>query len=292
MCDGHVLADMSAAERVAASAVSRRDFGLIGTVAMLAACSGTGADGAASSVVEQPVAVTTPDGTADGVFFHPAKGKHPGIVMWPDIGGLRDANKAMARRLAAAGYSVLLVNQYYRSAKAPVLASFAEWRTPDGQARLKPMIAAINPAATTRDGAAFVAWLDRQTAVDTRRGIGSNGYCMGGPFAVRTAVAAPARVRAAASLHGASLVTDAPDSPHRLLAGTRASYLFAIGRNDDARAPGDKDALRAAAAAAHRPAEVEVYAADHGWTVPDAPSYSAAEAERAWTRMLALFATL
>lgn len=287
MCDEFTLADDRKAARL-----SRRNFTLAGSAAVLAACSGTEAGGAAGAVTEQAVTVPTPDGSADAIFFHPAKGKHPGIVMWPDIGGLRDANRMMARRLAAAGYAVLLVNQYYRSARAPVLASFAQWRTPEGQARLKPMIAAINPAATTRDGAAFAAWLDRQGAVDTRRGIGASGYCMGGPFAVRTAVAAPARVRAAASFHGAALVTDAPDSPHRLLGQTRASYLFAIGRNDDARAPGDKDALKAAAAAAHRPAEVEVYAADHGWTVPDAPSYNQPEAERAWTRMLALFAML
>jgi carboxymethylenebutenolidase len=286
------MCDEPTPEELAATAISRRRFGLVGGAAVLAACHGTGAAGAGATVSESAVTVTTPDGTADAVFFHPAKGKHPGIVMWPDIAGIRDANKAMARRLAAAGYAVLLVNQYYRSAKAPIMATLSEWRTPEGQAKLKPMIAAINPAGTTRDAAAFVAWLDRQAAVDTRRGIGSNGYCMGGPFTVRTALAAPSRVRAAASLHGAALVTDGPDSPHRLLGQTKASFLFAIARNDDARSPGDKDALKAAAAAAGRKAEVEVYVADHGWTVPDAPVYNQAEAERAWSRMLALFATL
>ena len=288
MCD-----ELSASELAAAPAISRRRFGLVGGAAVLAACHGTGATGARPGTVrERAVKVATPDGTADAVFFHPATGKHPGIVMWPDIAGIRDANKAMARRLAAEGYAVLLVNQYYRSAPAPVLSGFAEWRTAEGQARLKPMIAAITPAGTTRDGGAFVAWLDRQPEVDAKRGIGTNGYCMGGPFAVRTAVAAPRRVRAAASLHGAALVTEGPDSPHRLLGQTKAAYLFAIGRNDDARAPGDKDALKAAAAASGRPAEVEVYAADHGWTVPDAPSYDRAEAERAWGRMMALFSKL
>ncbi|HEY6870371.1 MAG TPA: dienelactone hydrolase family protein [Novosphingobium sp.] len=287
MCD-----ELSPGEMASLPAISRRRFGLVGGAAVLAACHGTGASGAGAAVKESAVLVTTPDGKADAWFFHPATGKHPGIVMWPDIAGVRDANKVMARRLAAAGYAVLLVNQYYRSARAPIMATLSEWRTSEGQAKLKPMIAAINPAATTRDGAAFVAWLDRQARVDHRRGIGTNGYCMGGPFTVRTALAAPDRVRAAASLHGAALVTDGPDSPHRLLGQTRAAFLFAIGRNDDARAPGDKDALKAAAAAAGRKAEVEVYAADHGWTVPDAPSYDHAEAERAWSRMLALFATL
>jgi carboxymethylenebutenolidase len=289
---GFAMCDELTPAELAATAVSRREFALAGTVAVLAACSGTHASGAGPSVRESAVSIPTPDGMADAVFFHPAKGSHPGIVMWPDIAGIRDANKAMARRLAGAGYAVLLVNQYYRSAKAPVLASFAEWRTPQGQERLKPMIAAISSEGTRRDGAAFVAWLDRQAAVDKRRGIGTNGYCMGGPFAVRTALAGPGRVRAVASLHGAALVTEGSDSPHRLLAQTKASFLFAIARNDDARAPGDKAALKAAAQAAGRQAEVEVYPADHGWTVPDAPVYNHAEAERAWSRMLALFAAL
>ncbi|MFC3173193.1 dienelactone hydrolase family protein [Novosphingobium bradum] len=291
MCD-----EPTPAELAAAPAVSRRQFALIGTAAVLAACQGTdvsGAGGPAGKAVrEAAVMVPTPDGRADALFFHPPSGRHPGVVMWPDIAGIREASRAMARRLAAEGYAVLLVNPYYRGARAPVLASLAEWRTPEGQARLKPLIAAITPEGTTRDGGAFVAWLDSRPEVDKARGIGSNGYCMGGPFAVRTALAAPGRVGAVASLHGGGLVLDATDSPHRLLGQTRASFLFAIGRNDDARSPGDKDALKAAAAAAHRPAEVEVYAADHGWTVPDSPVYNPAEAERAWARMVALFARL
>ncbi|MFN5820924.1 MAG: dienelactone hydrolase family protein, partial [Novosphingobium sp.] len=133
---------------------------------------------------------------------------------------------------------------------------------------------------------------DRQRPVHSGRGLGAAGYCMGGPFAVRSAFAYPARVRAAASFHGGSLMTDKPDSPHQLLKATSASYLFAIARNDDARAPGDKDALREAAKAAGRPAEVEVYPADHGWCTVDSPVFDKVQADRAWERMLALFRTL
>ena len=206
--------------------------------------------------------------------------------------GLRDAYKEMGRRLAGEGYAVLVVNHYYRSGPAPVFDTMAQWRTPEGQARLQPMIAALSPAGTMRDAAAFAAWLDQQGAVDTARGMGTQGYCMGGPYAVRTAAAVPGRVQAAASFHGAALVTAAPDSPHRLLDKTRARYLFAIAKNDDARSPDDKQVLRTAAEAARRPAEIEVYAADHGWCTLAAPSYDKAEAERAWGRLLALYRSL
>ena len=289
MCDDFTAADE--ASLMPGLGLNRRDFGAMGSAAAWLAVSPAYAAGS-PGLVEGVVSITTPDGKADGFFVHPAKGKHPGIVMWPDIGGLRDAYKVMARKLAAAGYAVLAVNQYYRSSPAPVLESFAAWRTPEGQAKLKPMIAAIAPEGTMRDASAFVAFLDKQSAVDPKRKLGSSGYCMGGPFAVRTAAAAPGRVGAAASFHGANLVNDRPDSPHRLIASTKASFLFAIGRGDDARAPGDKDALRAAAAASGRPAEVEVYAAEHGWCTLDAPVYNAAEADRAWARMLALFGKL
>lgn len=288
MCDEWTAQDDDAA---AARGLNRREFTAAGMAAVIAGFAGTGAS-ATTALSESAVTIATPDGTADAFFVHPASGRHPGIVLWPDIAGLRETYRLVARRLAAAGYAVLAVNQYYRNGAGPVLNSLSEWRTPEGQAKLQPRIAAITHEGTTRDAAAFVRWLDTQAPVDTARRIGTQGYCMGGPAAVRTAAAAPDRVGAAVSFHGASLVTDRPDSPHRLIGSTKAAFLFAIGQNDDARAPQEKDALRAAAQAAGRPAEVEVYAADHGWCTPDAPSFDAAEAERAWGRMMALYAAL
>ncbi|MFA7588177.1 MAG: dienelactone hydrolase family protein [Novosphingobium sp.] len=268
----------------------RRDFVAMAAAAPLVACAGTGGKDA-GQLVESSVTVPTSDGAADAFWVHPAKGRYPGIVLWPDIAGLRDAKMAMARQLAASGFAVLAVNQYYRSARAPVLASFAEWRMPEGRARIAPMAALLTPEAVARDAAAFAAWLDAQAAVDTARAIGTQGYCMGGPFAMRTA-AASSRVGAVASFHGGGLVTDKPDSPHLTFGSTRASYLIAVARNDDARASADKDVLRAAAQAAGRPVEIEVYDADHGWCVPDSPVYAPAEAERAFARLLALYADL
>lgn len=290
MCDDYTDKDFARADR-RMQGLDRRQFAVLGAGAALAGCTASvAADRGA--VTERMVSITTVDGVCDAFFVHPGKGAHPGIVMWPDIAGLRDAKKIMARSLAAQGYAVLVVNPYYRSAPAPVMKSFAEYRTPEGQAKVGPMRAALTPDAITRDARAYVAFLDGQKAVDRKRGIGSSGYCMGGPFTVRMAAAVPARVGAAASFHGAGLVTAAPDSPHRLLAGTKSGYLFAIARNDDAKQPEAKTELRKAADAAERTADVEVYAADHGWCVPDSPAYDPGEADRAWRAMLALFAKL
>ena len=244
---------------------------------------------ASPSTSSRAVTVDTPDGKADGFFVFPREGKHPGVVVWPDIAGSRTAYQTMATRLAERGYAVLVVNQYYRSAKAPVLASFAEWKTDAGKEKLKPMIEAITPEGTSRDGAAFVAWLGGQPEVDTSRKIGTSGYCMGGPFAIRTAAAAPARVGAVASFHGANLASDKPESPHLLFAKTQAHYLIAIAQNDDERQPEAKTLLRESADAAKQPAEIEVYPAQHGFSTIDSPVYDEAQAERAWARMLATF---
>ena len=269
--------------------LNRREFAGLGAGAAALATLPGCATAAEAPTASRMVTINTPDGKADAFFVYPKKGKHPAVIMWPDIAGLRDAYKTMGTRLAAAGYAVLVVNQYYRSSPAPILNSLMEWRTPAGQDKLKPMIAAITPSGTTSDAAAFVSWLDAQKEVNAKKRIGSAGYCMGGPFTVRTAFANPARVGAAASFHGGGLVGDAPDSPINLIAKTRAAYLFAIAQNDDERAPKEKTQLRAAADAAKRPAEVEVYPAQHGWCTIDAPIYDRAQAEKAWGRMLALF---
>lgn len=289
MCDEFTAVAEDAT--LASQGVTRRAFAALGGAAALAACAGPSSV-QTSTLTESTVRIPTPDGSADAFFVHPFKGTHPGIVLWPDVGGLRDAMMIMGRRLAGSGYAVLVPNQYYRGAAAPVITSFSEWRTPEGQAKLRPLIAALNAEGTIRDATAFVGFLDGQAAVDKGRKIGTQGYCMGGAFAVRTAAAVPGRVGAAASFHGGGLASDKPDSPHLLLSRTQASYLIAVAENDDAKDPAEKERFRTAAAAAGRPAEIEVYPADHGWCVPDTPMYNQVQADRAWGRLLALYAKL
>lgn len=279
--------------------LSRRGLGL-GAAAVLAGCAsrppaadpapGVAPALAAPETAHRRVSFPTPDGEADGFFVHPAAGRHPGVVMWPDVAGLREAYETMATRLAGAGYAVLVVNPYYRHAKGPVVTRFDEWRTEEGQKRIGPMREALTAEAVARDGAAYVAWLDQQPEVDPARKIGTQGYCMSGPFTFRVAAAVPDRVGAFASFHGGGLVTDAPDSPHALLPQIRAAALICIARNDHERDPAAKPALEAAAAAAGVSAEIEVYPANHGWCALDSPVYDEAQAERAWTRLLAVYA--
>lgn len=290
MCDEMTEAENAAWMRD--KGLNRREFASIGAgaaaLSVLPGCT-TAGEMSSSATASRTVIIGTPAGKADAYFVYPSKGKHPAVLMWPDIAGLRDAYQQMGTRLAAAGFAVLVVNQYYRSSPAPVLNSLMEWRAPAGAAKLKPMIAAITPAGTISDAAAFVGWLDGQKEVDTKKRIGTCGYCMGGPFTVRTAFANPARVGAAASFHGGGLVGTDGDAPNKLIASTKAAYLIAIAQNDDERAPDEKKVLRAAADAAGRPAEIEVYPAQHGWCTLDAPIYDREQAEKAWSRMLALF---
>ena len=283
MCDDRTVTENT--EYLRATKMTRRQFGAVSAGAGLAILLPRAAN--AQAVSEADIDVTTPDGVADCFFVHPTSGAHPGVLIWPDAFGLRAAKKQMARRLAESGYSVLVVNQYYRAQRAPIVdtTNFAEVRD-----TLAPLMGSLNADTQTRDAMAFVRFLDTQPAVDRNRKMGTMGYCMGGPFTMRTAAAIPDRMGAAASFHGGGLVTDQADSPHLLVPEMKAQYLFAIAENDDNNQPEAKDVLRDAFARAGLRAEIEVYAgAMHGWCPPDSTVYHEAQAERAWSRLLALF---
>lgn len=263
--------------------VTRRQFGMAlgaGMVMMLPKVAN------AVAVTESDVTVTTPDGTADCYFVHPQTGTAPAVLVWPDIFGLRPAFRQMGKRLAETGYSVLVVNPFYRVKKAPTAEKGAATPIPT----LLPLAQALTETTQMTDARAFVAWLDKQPSVATNRKVGTQGYCMGGPIAFRTAAAMPNRVGAVASFHGGGLVTDMPNSPHLLAAKTKIQLLIAIAANDDMRSPNEKNVLKETFAKANVPAEIEVYAgAAHGWCPPDSGVYNEAQAERAWSRLLALY---
>lgn len=289
MCDDRTVEDNE--KYLAQTArLSRRQLGRLGVGAALAMALPRVAN--AEDVTESDVTVETPDGMADCYFVHPASGRYPGVIMWPDILGLRPAFRLMGKRLAQSGYSVLVVNPFYRDAKAPVVPEGASFQDEEIRSTVRRLAGTLSRETHVTDARAFVAFLDRQDAVDTGRQMGTAGYCMGGPIVMRTAAAVPERIGAGASFHGGRLVTDGEDSPHLLVPRMDAHFLFAIAENDDERDPGAKHALREAFDAAGLPAEIEVYAgAMHGWCPPDSRVYNEAQAERAWSRMLALFET-
>jgi carboxymethylenebutenolidase len=264
--------------------VTRKQFGKIlgaGVAMMLPAVAN------AVGVTESDVTVTTPDGTADCYFVHPSSGTAPGVLFWPDIFGLRPALRDMGKRLAQSGYSVLVVNPFYRTKKAPT--ADAGSKTPIPQ--LMPLAQSLNEKTHMTDAKAFIAWLDQQSSVAKNRKIGTQGYCMGGPMAFRTAAAVPDRVGAVASFHGGNnLATDMPNSPHLQAAKSKAQFLIAIADNDDKQKPDEKDVLKETFAKANLPAEIEVYTgAAHGWCPPDSGVYNEPQAEKAWARLLALY---
>ena len=282
MCDQDHFED-DRREYEALGRVTRKQFGVLLGAGMAMALPRVAN---AVTVTEADVNVPTPDGAADCYFVHPATGTAPGVLVWPDIFGLRPAFRQMGKRLAQSGYSVLVVNPFYRARKAPTAEAGAATPLPE----LMPLARALNETTHTTDAKAFLGWLDAQPSVARNRKLGTQGYCMGGPIAFRTAAAVPGRVGAVASFHGGGLVTDQPNSPHLQAAKSRAHFLVAIAANDDARSPDDKNVLRETFAKANLPAEIEVYAgAAHGWCPPDSRVYNEPQAEKAWSRLLALY---
>ena len=267
--------------------LTRRQFGALALGAGIMAVLPRLANAAQTQGAD--IDIKTPDGVCDAYFVHPTTGKYPGVLIWPDIFGLRPAFKAMATRLAESGYSVLVINPFYRTKKAPTAPEHPNFDDPATRQTLLSLMASLTPATAVTDARAFVSFLDSQPSVDVKRKIGTTGYCMGGPFVFRAAAALPDRIGAGATFHGGGLVTDKPDSPHLLIPRMKAHFLIAIAENDDQREPQAKVVLRDAFAKAHLPAEIEVYAGTkHGWCPPDSQVYNHDQAEKAWSRLLAL----
>ncbi len=269
--------------------LSRRIFGLA-TIAVGAAAAGP-ALSAEASVLESEVTFKVASLPCDGALFTPAgKGPWPGAVIIPDALGLRPVFRDMGRRLAAAGYVVLVPNPYYRSQRAPLITGEFDFSNPADRQKLAAPRALLTPDNVTNDCLAFMAFLDGLKVVSKKARIGFSGYCMGGAIVMRAAAARPDRVGAAASYHGGGLATAQPDSPHLLVPKIKAALYFGIAADDDAKQPDAKTLLKDAFESAGGDAKIEVYpGARHGWCVKGSAAYDEASAERAWAELLALY---
>ena len=273
---------------IADTSFTRRSVVL--TISSVAAVAGLPTAALAADVTEADVMVPTPEGSADAVLFHPAgSGSWPAVLMWPDILGLRPVFREMGRRLAAEGFTVLVPNPFYRIKRAPIVTGAFDFNDSKQRDSVMSLRSTLTDIGIDKDAAAFITFLDQQKQTNRRKGAGVQGYCFSGPFAFHTAAARSDRIRAVGSFHGGGLVTKEASSPHLLIPKTKASFVVAIARNDDQKQPDAKDALKAAFAAAKRPAVVEVYPADHGWCVPGSQSYDQPSAERAWAELLRLY---
>ena len=286
MCDENTVQDAENAGNT--DAITRREFNTLAAGAAVAFSLPPVVN--AKSVSSSDVKIATPDGSCDAFFVHPTEGKHPAVLIWPDILALRASFRAMATRLAESGYAVLCINPYYRDAMAPVVDTGESFQDASTQKKVLPMYRNLSPETHRTDARAFVDWLDEQSAVDTARRIGTMGYCMGGPMVMRAAAERSDRIGAGCAYHPVSLATDDGDSPHLLIPKMNGQFLIALAENDDERNPDDKSVLRGGFAEAGLTAEVTVFdGALHGWCVLDSRVYNEAPAEVAWAKTLALF---
>ena len=286
MCDENTVQDAENAGN--SDAITRRDFNTLAAGAAVAFSLPPVAN--AKSVSSSDVTIATPDGSCDAFFVHPIEGKHPAVLIWPDILALRASFRAMATRLAESGYAVLCINPYYRDAVAPVVESGESFQDASTQKKVLPMYRNLSPETHRTDARAFVDWLDAQNAVDASRPIGTMGYCMGGPMVMRAAAERSDRIGAGCAYHPVSLATEDDDSPHLLIPNMNGQFLIALAENDDERNPDDKSVLRETFAKEGLTAEVTVFeGALHGWCVLDSRVYNEASAEVAWAKTLSVF---
>ncbi|ORV07808.1 dienelactone hydrolase family protein [Mycobacterium celatum] len=233
--------------------------------------------------------VTTADGDCTVRLYTPdGEGPWPGVVMYPDAGGVRDTFYEMAAKLAGFGYAVLLPDVYYRSGDWKPFDMSTAFSDPKERQRLFSMIGTVTPLKMAIDAEAFFDYLAARPEVKGER-FGVCGYCMGGRTSLVVAGRQPERVAAAASFHGGGLVTDSADSPHLLADQIQAAIYVAGARNDGSFTAEHAEQLDKALTAAGVEHTIETYPAEHGFAVPDNPPYDADAAERHWTAMRDFF---
>ena len=238
-------------------------------------------------MIEHHLDIPTADGMMNSFVVHPEEGgPHPVVLFYMDAPGKREELHQMARRIAAVGYCVVLPNLYYRESSDFWLAE----RSAPAMARMFALMGALDASTTACDTRALLDFVDALPAADGSR-IAALGYCMSGPFVVWAAAAFPERFRAIASIHGANMATDKPDSPHRVAQQLQCESYFACAEIDKWAPPADIDALQAMLQGAGVPHRIEWYAGvEHGFVFPlRAGIYNQAAAERHWERLFSLF---
>jgi carboxymethylenebutenolidase len=235
--------------------------------------------------------IKTKDGVAPSHFFSPPQeGNRPAVIFYMDAFGIRPALCDMAARLASNGYHVLLPHLYYRSGPIRPVDTATAFNAGPERDRLMPLFKSLYNKIVMEDTASFLDFLDLQPAIAGQK-IGCVGYCMGGPFALSAAGTFPGRIAAAASLHGARLATDQPDSPHLLAAKMRANIYVGIAGIDPHFTPEERQRLESAFESAGVKHTVEVYPeVKHGVACNDKPVYDRAASELHWQQILRLFA--
>lgn len=243
-------------------------------------------------MVEEEIEIAAGDGTTDAVLLR-RDGGHPspGVLYLTDIGGIRAANRKMARRLVEEeGYTVLVPNVFYRTARPPVWEGPRNMADEAGKRRFAELADPLTPEAAERDAAAYVDFLAAHPAVGAGA-MGVVGYCITGAMALRTAAVRRDRIAAAASFHGGRLWTDAPTSPHHVLPGVAARLYFGHAVDDYSMPAAAIEHLESALRAWGGRFESETYpGAHHSWTIEDSPAYNPEQAERAFNKLTELFA--
>jgi carboxymethylenebutenolidase len=239
-------------------------------------------------MIEKHIDIPTTDGAMNTFVVYPEEGgPHPVVLFYMDAPGKREELHEMARRFAAVGYYVILPNLYYRRTRD----FWLQERTEPAMAMMFAHMDSLNRHTTEVDTAALLQFADAQPEANASR-IGMVGYCMSGPFVMWAAAAFPGRINSIASIHGAQMATDAPDSPHLMAPKIMCESYFACAETDKWAPPADiqklEDSLKAAGAA-HR---IEWYpGVEHGFVFPKRMGiYNMAGAERHWERMFSLFA--
>jgi carboxymethylenebutenolidase len=242
-----------------------------------------------AELIEEEVEVRTADGLVDCLLFRSAQLPQPAVIHLPDGIGTRPSQRQMARSVASEGYTVLLPNIYYRSARPPFFTDKFDFTDDKMRARFMELTGAVSPDAMDRDGSAYVDFLASHPAVSGAP-MGVVGYCFTGAFSLRIAGVRPDRIAAAASFHGARLIRDDATSPHLVLPRVKARLYFGHARDDQGMPADAISKFESALGAWGGRYESETYDARHGWTAPDSPVFNAAEAERAHAKLRALYA--